>query len=82
MWMRTVSSEEARNAYARVMEWSKRPYSSAKAETPVNRIGDWIFSPYNGTIAKTQLEVYPDISVEQLTEPPIQYFDSLTPTAK
>lgn len=69
MWMRTVSSEEARNAYARVMEWSKRPYSSAKAETAVNRIDDWIFSPYNGAIAKKQ-------------EPPIKYFDSLTPTAK
>lgn len=82
MWMRTVSSEEARNAYARVMEWSKRPYSPAKEDTPVNRIGDWIFSPYNGAIAKTQLEAYRDISVEQVTEPPIQYFDSLTPTAK
>ncbi|MCI9607152.1 MAG: HNH endonuclease [Muribaculaceae bacterium] len=82
MWMRTVSSEEACNAYARVMEWSKRPYSHAKENTPVNRIGDWIFAPHNGSTGAKQFGDYQAKLVERTTEQSIQYFDSLTPTAK
>jgi len=82
MWMRTVSSEEARNAYARVMEWSKRAYSPSKEDTAANRIDDWIFTPYNGSTGTKQFGDDRVKLVERITEPPIQYFDSLTPTAK
>lgn len=82
MWMRTVGSEEARNAYARVMEWSKRPYSSAIRETTVNHIDDWIFTPHNGSTGAKRFGDYQEKSDERITELPIQYFDSLTPTAK
>lgn len=44
MWMRTVSSEEARNAYERVMNWAKeRPYTPPSGKG----IGEWIYTPYN-----------------------------------
>lgn len=82
MWMRTVSSEEARNAYERVIEWSKRPYSPSKKDATANRIDDWIFTPHNGSTGTKQFGDYQVKLVERITEPPIQYFDSLTPTAK
>lgn len=82
MWMRTVSPEEARNAYKRVMEWSKRPYAPSKMDATANRIDDWIFTPYNGSIEAKQFGNYKEKSVERITEPSIQYFDSLTPSAK
>ena len=43
MWMRTVSSEEARNSYNRMMEWAQK-----RNEANVSRGGrldEWIFSP-------------------------------------
>lgn len=46
-------------------------------DTVANRIDDWIFTPYNGSTRRLSGRL-----VERITEPPIQYFDSLTPTAK
>ena len=42
MWMRTVSSEEARNAYAKIMSWAEKPSN----ETPSKggKMGEWIYS--------------------------------------
>lgn len=82
MWMRTVTPEEARNAYERVMEWSKRPYSHSKVNSASNRIDDWIFTPYKSSSGTKQAEDYQINLVELIKEPVIQYFDSLTPTAK
>lgn len=46
MWMRTVSSEEAKAAYERTMAWANKPLD----ETPSHggKLGDWIYRPqYN-----------------------------------
>ena len=48
MWMRTVSSEEAKAAYARIIEWANKPSD----ETPSHggKIGDWIYRPQTSTM--------------------------------
>lgn len=81
MWMRTVTPEEARNAFIRVMEWSQRPYLPTK-EKPTNRIDDWIFTPNNGLTEIKPSQEYQDIFLEQSSDQSIQYYDSITPTAK
>lgn len=43
MWMRTVSAEEAKAAYARVMEWATKPSSETSSQG--GRLGDWIYQP-------------------------------------
>lgn len=44
MWMRTVSSEEARNTFERVMKWAKeRPYTPPSGKG----IGEWIYKPFH-----------------------------------
>ena len=43
MWMRTVTKEEARNAYERVMHWAKTP--SRKSSTG-GQVGEWVFKPF------------------------------------
>lgn len=42
-WMRTVTTEEARAAYARIMEWAEKPID----ETPSHggRLGEWLYQP-------------------------------------
>lgn len=43
MWMRTVTTEEAKTAYDRIMEWAEKP----SEETPSGggRLGGWIYQP-------------------------------------
>lgn len=41
-WMRTVTKEEARNAYEHVMNWVKNP-SKSPSNGPV---GEWIYKPF------------------------------------
>lgn len=42
-WMRTVTAEEAKAAYARIMEWAEK----ASSETPSQggKMGEWLFQP-------------------------------------
>lgn len=42
MWMRTVTKEEARNAYERVMSWAAT--SEDETQSHGGRLGEWIFS--------------------------------------
>ena len=59
MWMRTVSKEEARNAYERVMHWAKKPI--AKSSNGVS-VGEWVYKPFqpfeNGENIKAFLDSY------------------------
>ena len=43
MWMRTVTAEEARNAYERLMHWTNKP--STKSSTGAS-VGEWVYKPY------------------------------------
>lgn len=45
MWMRTVTADEAKAAYAHIMEWAEKPSS----ETPSKggRMGEWLYRPQN-----------------------------------
>ena len=43
MWMRTVTAEEARNAYERIMHWANN--QTTKSSTGVS-LGEWMFKPY------------------------------------
>ena len=83
MWMRTVSSEEAKNAYQRVMEWSKREYSGKdKTDISSGKIGEWIFNPYKGNLKPIKIETIPTFRDEKKEDEKPLYFDSLTSTAK
>ncbi|MBO7457186.1 MAG: HNH endonuclease [Paludibacteraceae bacterium] len=42
MWMRTVSAEEARNAYERIMSWAALPSSATPSKG--GKMGEWIYS--------------------------------------
>ena len=42
MWMRSVSAEEARNAFERIMSWAARP--SDETLSKGGKIGEWIYS--------------------------------------
>lgn len=44
MWMRTVTKEEAKNAYERVMSWAQKPSVSAPSGI---KMGEWIYQSYN-----------------------------------
>lgn len=43
MWMRTVTKEEARNAYERVMHWAKSPIQKSSNNVSV---GEWVYKPF------------------------------------
>lgn len=43
MWMRTVTAEEARNAYERVMHWAKKPITKSSSDVAV---GEWVYKPF------------------------------------
>lgn len=60
MWMRTVSSEEAKNAYERVMKWAETPNHKDYVKSG-NVIGEWIYKPQsknNIQNAKSVVETY------------------------
>ncbi|MBQ4395758.1 MAG: HNH endonuclease [Paludibacteraceae bacterium] len=42
MWMRAVTSEEARNAYERIMSWAALPSSATPSKG--GKMGEWIYS--------------------------------------
>ena len=42
MWMRTVSAEEARNAYEKIMSWAALPSSATPSKG--GTMGEWIYS--------------------------------------
>lgn len=46
MWMRTVSAEEARNAFEKIMSWALK--SSDETPSKGGKMGDWIYSPNSG----------------------------------
>lgn len=50
MWMRTVTPEEAKAAYARVMDWAEK----LNEETPSHggRLGEWLYRPQTVTDLK------------------------------
>ena len=51
MWMRTVTKEEAQNAYERVMSWAAT--SEDEAQSHGGKMGEWIFSKQH---SKTQYD--------------------------
>ncbi len=88
MWMRTVSKEEAKNAYERVMQWAQEPN---KKERTKGKVGEWIYMPrelfgYNNSLANIVRKEETvglnnknnDYKFEKKTS---NLFDSLTPYA-
>lgn len=43
MWMRTVTTEEAKAAYARIMAWADKPIDETSSHG--GRLGDWLYRP-------------------------------------
>lgn len=43
MWMRTVTAEEARNAYERVMHWANKPITKSSSSVSA---GEWVYKPF------------------------------------
>lgn len=41
MWMRTVSAEEARNAFEKIMSWAIKPIANTPSK---GKMGDWIYA--------------------------------------
>lgn len=79
MWMRTVSKEEAENAYKRVMAWSQTP-SIAKTTDNKTPIGEWIYTkPGKGIYQNTN--AYTSKQNEQVStnSKDILFHKSLTP---
>lgn len=42
MWMRTVSSDEAKNAFAKIMSWAAKP--SDETPSKGGKMGEWLYS--------------------------------------
>ncbi|MDE5638750.1 MAG: HNH endonuclease [Odoribacter sp.] len=79
MWMRTVSAEEAKNAYERVLRWSK----ITSSQPAVGKIGEWMFSSPS-EVNKFESIEKESIPIHQSTmnQYDTLYFDSLTQNAK
>lgn len=43
MWMRTVSADEARNAYERVIHWANKPIDKSSTG---GSVGEWVYKPF------------------------------------
>lgn len=54
-WMRTVTSEEAKNAYERVMNWAKKP----SEETPSfgGKLGEWIYQKESSKMPNNNINI-------------------------
>lgn len=79
MWMRTVSAEEAKNAYERVMRWAKISSNHNSAA----KVGEWVFSSPSKVLdsdpmVKESVPVNPSATIRQ--EP--VFYNSLTQNAK
>ena len=44
MWMRTVSAEEAKNAYINIMRWAEKP--SEGTPSGGSKMGEWVYQQY------------------------------------
>lgn len=84
MWMRTVTAEEAKNAYNRIMQWAISP----DTETTGNKqIGEWIFSLVQENTRKQWYSSYHSAGMNNATgsqglSDDERLFDSLSPLAK
>ncbi|MDE6535360.1 MAG: HNH endonuclease [Muribaculaceae bacterium] len=74
LWMRTVSSEEAKNAYSRIMRWTFE--SELSGSTKKKGIGEWIYTqPTSKSSIDDGYKNYTDTQTEEL-------FESLSENAK
>lgn len=62
MWMRTVSSEEAKAAYLRVMKWAQEPGRPVAHE---GSIGEWIYTPVRENKGKGNNTLFFDESYQE-----------------
>lgn len=60
MWMRTVTKEEAKASYERVMKWAKEPSKPYANQEPIRR--EWLFKPIFSTIDSPIQTLFPAIS--------------------
>lgn len=72
MWMRTVSREEARNAYHRVIQWAQEKNTTPSAK---GSMGEWIYTP-----APAKYNALPE-DVETQFDETDNLIKSLTPNA-
>lgn len=75
MWMRTVTSEEATNAYNHVMSWASKPSQHFSGSDKSDGIGEWIYK-------KPKVYDYNNQESEPSLNSDLQDYDSLTPNAK
>lgn len=87
MWMRTVSKEEAHNAYERIMNWAKRPINKLPSGSVV---GEWVYKPFNpieeenknkyryNSINTPKVNITDTISIDSLDENNDDDFEYLT----
>lgn len=87
MWMRTVTAEEAKNAYDRIMQWATLP--DTKTIGNKQQIGEWIFSPAkeNENARNQWYSQSQDADMDNAIEPQEllhneDLLDSLSPLAK
>ncbi len=62
MWMRTVTKEEAKNAYERVMSWVQKPNASAPSGM---KMGEWIYKPHNPSMESSIVNLHKDGNIEE-----------------
>ena len=90
MWMRTVTPEEARNAYERVMHWANTP---SKSISQKEKVGEWVYEPFetfekgenvetflrNSVIPKYESVNYTSLDEMEEMDDYNDYSESLTP---
>ena len=86
MWMRTVTPEEARNAYEHVMHWAEMPIN-IKSER--EKVGEWIYKPFKPFEEKENVRAFldsyrkpkveDDYSMNFEEDEAYDYSESLTP---
>lgn len=76
MWMRTVTQEEAKAAYERVMKWAEKP---SKPYSSAGNMGEWIFAqPDSPIIQDTYRQVLfpalsPDTALQREWKTPTEF---------
>jgi len=81
MWMRTVTAEEAKNAYARVMSWASKP-ATLMANEQHSKMGDWMYSPISKNVGSEEPSGFYLYNKKTPTEEVVPLYYSQTPTAK
>lgn len=74
-WMRTVTSEEAKNAYKRIEGWISKPKYQVSEKS--GKLGEWIYTRPIINSKSSYVQSYSSYDVEEQI-----VFDSLTPNAK